>query len=183
MKLSHCMLFACLLSVGCVAGPDEIAADKQSKKETMERNAADLAKAGESDEPAGEVQMASGETGSSAASTSATAFKTTNNGLKYKIIKEGTGKRPTARSTVSCHYRGWLDNGKEFDSSYKRGEPTEFPLNGVIAGWTEGLQLIKEGGEIELDIPSRLGYGEGGMPGAIPPNARLHFTIELLKVK
>lgn len=183
MKLSHCMLFACLLSVGCVAGPDEIAADKQAKQEARERKSSELAEAEKSEASESDVKMASGESEPSAASTSATGFKTTNSGLKYKIIKEGTGKRPTARSTVSCHYRGWLDNGKEFDSSYKRGEPTEFPLNRVIAGWTEGLQLIKEGGEIELDIPSQLGYGEGGMPGAIPPNARLHFTIELLKVK
>ncbi len=132
-----------------------------------------------------EVVQASGDATPKASTEekSGEGFKTTSNGLKYKIINPGSGKKPTEKSTVVCHYRGWLDNGKEFDSSYKRNEPTEFPLNGVIAGWTEGLQLIGEGGKIDLQIPSRLGYGERGMPGAIPPNARLNFTIELIKVK
>jgi len=161
-----------LLCAGCVAGPEEMAAEKE-KRAAEER--IPVAQAEESSEST-EVVTVSGTDDEKG------PFKTTNNGLKYRILKEGTGKKPTVSSKVSCHYRGWLDSGKEFDSSYKRGEPTEFPLNGVIAGWTEGLQLISEGGKIELDIPSRLGYGERGMPGAIPPNARLHFEIELLKV-
>ena len=109
-------------------------------------------------------------------------FKQTASGLKYRIIKEGTGKQPTADSTVTCHYRGWLDNGKEFDSSLK-GDPISFPLRGVIPGWTEGLQLIKEGGKIELEIPSNLGYGDRGFPPVIPPRSTLHFEVELLQVK
>lgn len=110
-------------------------------------------------------------------------FKATSSGLKYKVLAAGDGKAPTAASVVVCHYRGWLDNGEEFDSSYKRGEPATFPLNGVIRGWTEGLQLIKEGGKIELEIPSDLGYGERGAPPVIPPSATLHFEVELIEVK
>ena len=110
-------------------------------------------------------------------------FTTTESGLKYRILRKSDGKKPTAADTVRCHYRGWLDDGTEFDSSYKRGEPTEFPLNGVIGGWTEGLQLIGEGGMIELEIPGELGYGSGGMPAAgIGPNATLHFIVELKQV-
>lgn len=110
-------------------------------------------------------------------------FKTTPSGLKYKIITAGDGQSPEASSTVVCHYRGWLDNGEEFDSSYKRGEPATFPLNRVIRGWTEGLQLISEGGKIELEIPADLGYGERGAPPVIPGNATLHFEVELIEVK
>lgn len=116
------------------------------------------------------------------ATTSAEGFTTTKSGLKYKIVRPGSNKKPTAADTVSCHYKGWLDNGKEFDSSYSRGEPTEFPLGGVIGGWTEGLQLIGEGGEIELEIPSQLGYGDRGAPPDIPGGATLHFKVELLRV-
>lgn len=111
-----------------------------------------------------------------------TEFTETPSGLKYKILRKSEGTKPTAANTVLAHYRGWLDDGKEFDSSYQRGEPTEFPLGGVIPGWTEGLQLIGEGGMIELEIPAQLGYGERGIPGTIPPNATLHFTVELLEV-
>lgn len=110
-------------------------------------------------------------------------FETTASGLKYRILRVGEGKKPTAADSVLAHYRGWLDDGTEFDSSYGRGEPTEFPLGGVIAGWTEGLQLIGEGGMIELEIPSSLGYGAEGAPGAIPPNATLHFDVELIDVR
>ena len=109
-------------------------------------------------------------------------FHETKSGLRYKILEEGEGNRPRRSSTVTVHYRGWLDDGTEFDSSYKRNEPTTFPLSQVIAGWTEGLQLVKEGGKIELEIPSDLGYGARGAPGAIPPNATLHFEVELLSI-
>jgi FKBP-type peptidyl-prolyl cis-trans isomerase len=109
--------------------------------------------------------------------------KTLPSGLQYKHEKEGTGKSPKATDTVKVHYRGTLIDGKEFDSSYKRNEPIEFPLNGVIKGWTEGVQLMKEGGKTMLYIPSHLAYGERGAPGAIPPNATLVFEIELLQVK
>ena len=110
-------------------------------------------------------------------------FTKTESGLKYKVLRKGAGKMPTAANSVTCHYKGWLDNGKVFDESYARGEPLTFPLKGVIAGWTEGLQLVGEGGKIELEIPSNLGYGKQGAGGVIPPNATLHFTVELLKVK
>ena len=110
-------------------------------------------------------------------------FTTTKSGLKYRVRRKGEGKPPTARDTVSVHYKGWLDNGKEFDSSYARGESIEFPLNGVIAGWTEGMQLVGKGGMIELEIPYALGYGERGAPPDIPGKATLHFLVELLSVK
>ncbi len=109
--------------------------------------------------------------------------QTTASGLQYKIIKEGTGKQPTATSRVTVHYKGQLTDGKVFDSSYDRGEPVEFPLNQVIPGWTEGLQLLKEGGKATLYIPAKLGYGEQGVPGTIPPNSTLIFNVELLKVQ
>lgn len=108
--------------------------------------------------------------------------KTTASGLQYKITKEGTGKTPTAASTVKVHYVGKLTNGTEFDSSIKRGEPIKFPLNQVIPGWTEGLQLMKEGGKATLYIPAELAYGAQGTPG-IPPNSTLIFDVELLEVK
>jgi len=109
-------------------------------------------------------------------------FTKTESGLKYRILRKADGRKPAATSEVVAHYKGWLDNGKKFDSSYDRGEPTPFPLNGVIAGWTEGLQLIGEGSMIELEIPSHLAYGPRGRPG-IPPNATLHFIVELKQVK
>ena len=110
-------------------------------------------------------------------------FTATPSGLKYKILRKGNGEKPKASNTVTVNYRGWLDNGKEFDSSYKRGEPISFPLNRVIPGWTEGMQLVSKGGMIELEIPSELGYGARGAGGAIPPNARLHFLVELIDIR
>lgn len=112
-----------------------------------------------------------------------TEFTETATGLKYKILRKGNDKKPTAADTVFCHYRGTLDDGSEFDSSYSRGEAIDFPLNGVIAGWTQGLQLIGEGGKIELEIPYQLGYGEAGSPPKIPPKSTLHFIVELIAVQ
>jgi FKBP-type peptidyl-prolyl cis-trans isomerase len=103
-------------------------------------------------------------------------------GLQYKVIKEGSDLRPTEKDTVEVHYRGTLLDGTEFDSSYSRGEPAKFPLNGVIKGWTEGLQQIGEGAKAEFYIPDSLAYGERGS-GKITPNATLIFEVELLQVK
>jgi len=102
-------------------------------------------------------------------------------GLQYKVITEGTGAIPTADSKVKTHYRGTLIDGTEFDSSYKRNQPAEFAVKGVIKGWTEALQLMKEGAKWELYVPADLAYGERGRPG-IPPNSVLIFEIELLEV-
>jgi FKBP-type peptidyl-prolyl cis-trans isomerase FklB len=109
--------------------------------------------------------------------------KTLPSGLQYKVIKEGTGKTPKATDKVSTHYQGTLINGTEFDSSYKRGTPAEFPVNGVIPGWTEALQLMKVGSKWQLFVPSKLAYNEKGAGPLIGPNAVLIFTLELLAIK
>jgi FKBP-type peptidyl-prolyl cis-trans isomerase FkpA len=111
------------------------------------------------------------------------AFATTGSGLQYRVLRKGAGASPKATNTVKVNYHGWLDDGKVFDSSYQRGEAIEFPLNGVIPGWTEGMQLVGQGGMIELLIPANLGYGVRGAPPVIPPNATLHFLVELLDVR
>ncbi len=104
-------------------------------------------------------------------------------GLQYRILKTGTGATPELTSTVETHYEGTLINGTVFDSSYQRGETVSFPVNGVIPGWTEALQLMKEGDVWELAIPSDLAYGAQGAGGSIEPHATLKFKIELIKVK
>ena len=104
-------------------------------------------------------------------------------GLEYKVRKEGNGKSPKATDKVVCHYEGMLIDGTMFDSSIQRGEPATFPLNGVIAGWTEGLQLMKEGAKYRFFIPYQLGYGERGAGTSIPPFATLVFDVELIEVK
>jgi len=109
--------------------------------------------------------------------------KTTASGLQYEVLKPGTGKSPKATDTVQVNYRGTTIDGKEFDSSYKRGEPIEFPLNRVIPGWTEGVQLMKEGATYRFFIPSNLAYGPAGAGSAIGPNETLIFDVELLKVR
>lgn len=103
-------------------------------------------------------------------------------GLQYKVLKSGEGATPTANDTVRTHYEGKLVDGTVFDSSYERNEPAEFPVTGVIAGWTEALQLMKVGDKWQLFIPSNLAYGEAGAGGVIPPHATLIFDIELLDV-
>ena len=110
-------------------------------------------------------------------------FTWTASGLGYRILRKSDGRKPSATDSVTVHYRGWLDDGTEFDSSYRRSESTSFPLTGVIRAWTEGLQLVGEGGMIELQVPPELGYGTAGSGGTIPPNATLHFLVELLKVQ
>ncbi len=103
-------------------------------------------------------------------------------GLQYKVIKEGTGRQPKATDKVECHYEGFLIDGTVFDSSVQRGQAATFPLHGVIAGWTEGLQLMKEGAKYRFFIPYMLGYGSQGAGGMIPPYATLIFDVELIKV-
>ena len=107
----------------------------------------------------------------------------TESGLQYEVLVQGKGKKPTAEQTVKVHYEGTLIDGTVFDSSYKRGEPIEFALNGVIQGWTEGLQLMSVGSKYKLYIPYELGYGERGAGQSIPPYSALIFTVELLEIK
>ncbi|AQQ69158.1 hypothetical protein Mag101_17115 [Microbulbifer agarilyticus] len=107
--------------------------------------------------------------------------QTTDSGLQYKVITEGTGPSPSETSVVEVDYKGTLIDGTEFDSSYKNGKPVQFPVNGVIKGWTEALQLMKQGAKWELYIPSELAYGPGGAGGLIGPNATLIFEVELHK--
>ena len=103
-------------------------------------------------------------------------------GLQYQVLKEGNGKKPTAKDSVKCHYEGFLIDGTVFDSSIQRGEPAVFGLQQVIAGWTEGLQLMQEGAKYRFFIPYRLAYGEGGAGASIPPFAALVFDVELIQV-
>src|SRR5213075_2395590 len=109
--------------------------------------------------------------------------KTTSSGLQYKVLKDGNGQQPKASDTVTVNYRGTLINGTEFDSSYKRGQPATFPVNGVIKGWTEALQLMKVGSKYQLWIPSNLAYGERSVSPELGPNATLIFEVELMDAK
>ena len=108
--------------------------------------------------------------------------QTTASGLKYEVLREGDGSKPSATDRVTVHYRGELVDGTIFDSSYDRGQPATFPLNGVISGWTEGLQLMPVGSKYKFTIPPELGYGARGAGGRIPPNATLIFEVELLSI-
>lgn len=108
---------------------------------------------------------------------------TTESGLQYMVLTEGSGKHPVATDRVKCHYEGRLIDGTVFDSSYRRGEPATFPLNGVIAGWTEGLQLMGEGAKFRFFIPYNLAYGARGAGESIPPYAALVFDVELIEVQ
>ena len=118
------------------------------------------------------------------ASASAIAGKpeTTASGLIYESLKDGSGAQPTAESRVEVHYRGTLTDGKEFDSSYKRGQTATFPLNRVIPCWTEGVQRMHPGGKAKLTCPPGIAYGERGAGGVLPPNATLNFEVELVSV-
>jgi len=106
----------------------------------------------------------------------------TPSGLVYRSLKEGSGATPLATDTVKVHYRGTFANGTEFDSSYKRNAPAQFPLNGVIKCWTEGVQRMKVGGKAKLTCPAAIAYGERGAGGVIPPNTALQFEVELLEI-
>jgi FKBP-type peptidyl-prolyl cis-trans isomerase FklB len=143
---------------------------KELEDEAAERNAA----AGAAAKEEGEKFLAS--------MAKDPAVKATGSGLMYKVLKEGTGRKPKATDKVYCHYEGTFPNGQVFDSSYKRGEPIEFGLNQVIKGWTEGLQLMSEGSKYELYLPYHLAYGETGT-GGIPPYSALKFVVELIEVR
>jgi FKBP-type peptidyl-prolyl cis-trans isomerase FkpA len=110
-------------------------------------------------------------------------FTTTDSGLKYRILRKGSGPQPLPTDEVQVHFKGWLDDGTQFDSTYERGSPVGSVLGEVpIPGLVEGIQYVNEGGMIELEIPHELGYGHEGVPQRIPPHATLHFTVELLEV-
>jgi FKBP-type peptidyl-prolyl cis-trans isomerase FklB len=145
------------------------------QKELMEKQAERNKQLGEKNKKEGEAFLSENK--------KKDGVKTLPSGLQYKVIKEGTGKTPKAEDTVVTNYRGTLIDGTEFDSSHKRGQPATFPVKGVIPGWTEALQLMKEGSKWELFIPSNLAYGERGAGGVIGPNATLIFEIELISVK
>ena len=145
------------------------------QKELMEKQAEKTKLLGEKNKKEGETFLAENK--------KKEGVITLPSGLQYKVLKEGTGKQPSADSTVETNYRGTLIDGTEFDSSYKRGQAATFPVKGVIAGWTEALQLMKEGSKWQLFIPSNLAYGERGAGNVIGPNATLIFEVELISVK
>jgi FKBP-type peptidyl-prolyl cis-trans isomerase FklB len=142
---------------------------KQEEKMNAQR-----AEAGKAHKEAGEKYLAE--------NAKKAGVVTTASGLQYQVLKEGNGKKPSAKDTVKCHYEGFLIDGTVFDSSVQRGEPATFPLQQVIAGWTEGLQLMQEGAKYRFFIPYRLAYGEGGAGAMIPPFATLIFDVELIEV-
>jgi FKBP-type peptidyl-prolyl cis-trans isomerase len=145
------------------------------QKEVMARMAENARKQGEKNQKEGEAFLAENK--------KKPGVKTLPSGLQYKVLTEGTGRMPKAADTVVTHYRGTFIDGKEFDSSYKRGEPATFPVNRVIPAWVEALQLMKEGSKWQLFVPGALGYGEQGAGQDIGPNATLIFEVELVKVK
>jgi FKBP-type peptidyl-prolyl cis-trans isomerase FklB len=145
------------------------------QKEMQQKQMENARMAGEKNRAEGDAYLA--------ANTKKPGVVTLPSGLQYRVITQGTGKRPVASSTVTTHYIGRLINGTEFDSSVKRGQPATFPCNGVIKGWTEALQLMPVGSKWELVIPPSLGYGEQGAGGVIPPNAVLVFEVELLSIQ
>ena len=128
-------------------------------------------------------QPAPPQTRSTLSPPGAATSVTTSSGLRYTSLKEGSGASPLASDQVRVHYRGTFPDGREFDSSHRRGQPLQFPLNGVIRCWTEGVQMMRVGGKAQLVCPPAIAYGERGTPGGpIPPNATLHFEVELLGI-
>lgn len=151
--------------------PEEMQAALQKMQEGAMKKAMEEA---EKNQKIGDEWLAKNKT--------ADGWKSTESGLQYKVEKEGSGSSPKETDTVKVHYTGTLIDGKKFDSSRDRNEPAEFPVNGVIPGWTEALKLMKPGASWKLAIPAKLAYGPQGRPG-IPPNSTLQFDVELLEVK
>ena len=145
------------------------------RNEMTQKQTAQMKEAGDRNKKEGEKYLADNKTKE--------GVITTASGLQYKEITKGTGASPKSTDTVSVHYKGTLIDGKEFDSSYKRGQPASFPVNGVIKGWTEALQLMKVGAKWQLVIPSDLAYGERGAGRDIGPHSTLIFDVELLSIK
>lgn len=164
-----------------VSGAKPALSEEEIQKTLMSLQTEMRNKAMEKQKAAGDENKKSGEA-FLAANKGKDGVKTTASGLQYKILTEGKGAKPKASDTVKVNYRGTLVDGTEFDSSYKRGEPITFPVNGVIPGWTEALQLMPVGSKWQLFIPANLAYGEQGPPG-IGPNSTLIFDVELLGIE
>ena len=164
-----------------LAGAELKVADREAQtlvqeffRKQEEKDNAEMAEKGKAAKAEGEQYLAD--------NASKDGVVTLPSGLQYKVIKEGNGRKPKATDKVKCHYEGFLIDGTVFDSSVQRGEPAVFPLNQVIAGWTEGLQLMQEGAKYRFFIPYHLGYGERGAGASIPPFATLVFDVELIEV-
>ena len=164
-----------------LAGAELKVADREAQtlvqeffRKQEEKDNAEMAEKGKAAKAEGEQYLAD--------NASKDGVVTLPSGLQYKVIKEGNGRKPKATDKVKCHYEGFLIDGTVFDSSVQRGEPAVFPLNQVIAGWTEGLQLMQEGAKYRFFIPYNLAYGEHGAGAMIPPFAALIFDVELIEV-
>jgi FKBP-type peptidyl-prolyl cis-trans isomerase FklB len=165
-----------------LAGAKPLLTDEEVNAALTELQTQAKAKADQQRQQAGEANVKEG-TEFLAANKTKEGVVTLPSGLQYKILKQGTGPKPAATDTVVCNYRGTLLNGKEFDSSYKRGQPATFPLNRVIKGWTEAVQLMPVGSKWELFIPPDLAYGANGAGPDIGPNATLIFEVELVSIQ
>jgi FKBP-type peptidyl-prolyl cis-trans isomerase FklB len=163
-------------------GGKTILTEDEARQAFMEFQQRQMAKQAEANRVLGEKNKADGEK-FLAENAKKEGVKTLPSGLQYKVITPGKGKSPKATDTVTTNYRGTLIDGTEFDSSYKRGQPATFPVSGVIPGWTEALQLMKEGAKWELYLPSSLAYGDRGAGKEIGPNATLIFDVELISIK
>ena len=165
-----------------MAGSKTLLTDDEAKSTMMalqndlrQKQEAKTQQAGDTNKKEGEAFLAANKTKE--------GVITLPSGLQYKILKEGTGPKPAASDSVVCNYKGTFLDGKEFDSSYKRGEPATFPVGQVIKGWTEALQLMPVGSKWQLFVPSELAYGQHGAGADIPPNATLIFEVELLSIQ
>lgn len=165
-----------------LAGGKTLMTDDQAQQTMMQLQAEVREQEDAKRKQAAQTNMQKGEA-FLAANKTKPGVETLPSGLQYKIIKQGTGPKPTLNDVVTCNYKGTLIDGKEFDSSYKRGEPATFPVKGVIKGWTEALQLMPVGSKFELFLPPDLAYGERGAGQDIGPNETLIFEVELISIK